>query len=212
MFDTEHFLHMLVNTDTGNMLFNPYAHFCVEHDYSFAPFIRKDNLRLLLHKIDQFDTILVGEAPGHLGCRKTGIAFTDELTLSKAGKIYNIDEFDTATLNGNSKEASATFMWKVLEKLKNPPLMWNIIPFHPHEKDKPLSNRTPNRDDYHIAEDVINYFFNTTKFKKYFAIGRHAEKYLKKLGLNPIYIRHPSHGGSNEFKEGMYKYFEVKEK
>lgn len=210
MLDVERFINMLRATDTGDKLFNPYRDVCIEMDKVIAPDVRSWNLEDLLGTIDRFEDILVGEAPGYRGCRKTGIAFTDEITIKKAQEIYGV-KFLQATVLGDSKEASATFVWDVLEKLKNPPLMWNIIPFHPHELGKPYTNRTPNKRDYNISRQIIRYFFMNTEFKRYFAIGRQAEKKLKVLGINPIYIRHPSHGGSNKFKEAMYKYFEVKE-
>ena len=108
------------------------------------------------------------------------------------------------------KERSATFMWEVMEKLKNPPMMWNIIPFHPHEPNNRSTNRTPNKRDYEISKPIIDLFFDSFKFKRYFAVGRIAEKYLTKMGYDVTYIIHPSHGGSTLFKEGMYEYFEVK--
>ena len=57
----------------------------------------------LMWKSTQIDYILVGEAPGHLGCRKTGVAFTDESNLSRVNKLFNIN-LELATKTGNSKE------------------------------------------------------------------------------------------------------------
>lgn len=211
-FITKDFVKMLRETDTvGSMLFNPYRDVCPYYDTPKAPDVRSLNLYYLLQKINNFDSILVGEAPGHLGCRKTGIAFTDNIMLPIAQYTYDAEKFQIATKNTYYKEASATFMWSVLTQLENPPLMWNIIPFHPHNINNQISNRTPNKNDYKISEKVINYFFNNTRFKKYYAIGRQSEKKLRKMGLNPIYIRHPSHGGSVKFREGMAKNFEAKE-
>ena len=88
--------------------------------------------------------------------------------------------------------------------------MWNIFPLHPYKKDNSLSNRKPVKKDFLLAQEVIDYFFNTFKFDKIYAIGRVAENKLKQMGLNPMYVRHPSYGGSSEFKETMFSEFGTK--
>ncbi len=92
--------------------------------------------------------------------------------------------------------------------MKNPPLLWNLIPFHTFKSNEnPLTNRTPTRRDYFASERVIKYFFNNFEFEKIYAIGRIAEKYLDKLGFKTEYVRHPSMGGSNIFKESILEKF-----
>ncbi len=48
--------------------------------------IRRRNLRLYLSEMAQYnpEVLLIGEAPGHLGCLLTGIPFTSEFLLLKA--------------------------------------------------------------------------------------------------------------------------------
>lgn len=207
--DTDKFIQILKEVESP-LLFNPYRDVCDIHDYNLSVGIRTENLRKILKKIDSFDSILIGEAAGYLGCRRTGYAFTDEYHLKTIEIIYGIERLLKATSHQSPKtrEQSATHVWEALSNIKNPPFLWNIIPMHPHTAEKSLSNRTPNIRDYAITEKAIKYFLNHTSFDRYFAIGRIAEKYLIQLKYIPIYIRHPSMGGASKFKEAIYRNFE----
>lgn len=194
-------------------LFNPYTDFCKEFDYrdDTSHIFRQMNLREYFKILDRTDSVLVGEAAGHLGCRKTGIAFTDERNLKRVNKIFNIN-LNFATPSANAKENSAKAIWDSISNLKNPPFLWNIIPLHPFIYPKSLSNRTPNSADYQVVKEVVNYFFENTEFERIFAVGKVALKYLQKLNYKVDYIRHPSFGGTNEFKNLIALNFPPKEK
>jgi hypothetical protein len=153
---------------------------------------------------------LVGEAPGYMGARKTGLAFTSDHLFPIVEKVYDIQGLRVATIEDNYKELSGSHVWNVLPKLKDPPLLWNLIPLHPFKSlDNPLTNRTPTKKDYTVTENAINYFFENFEFDKIYSIGRVAEKYLDKLGFETEYVRHPSMGGSNIFKKTILNNFET---
>src|SRR3972149_2026648 len=60
-------------------LFNMYLDRIDSLDLPDAPQIRKANLRYYLDSYKKFPPILlIGEAPGHKGCRFSGIPFTSE--------------------------------------------------------------------------------------------------------------------------------------
>ena len=202
------FMNILTNIKQRESVFNPYFEIHWAHDRWWSPEIRFANLMNYLCVAKNFNTILVGEAPGYLGCRRTGIPFTDEFTLNRASNIYKAT-FHKATNTQKQKEMSAKYIWDTFSKLKEPPFMWNIFPLHPYKSDNPLSNRKPNKKDFQLAQEVIDYFFDYFKFDKYYAIGRVAETKLKQMGFDPIYIRHPSYGGSTEFKSKMFSEFGV---
>lgn len=192
-------------------LFNPYLNTCPFNDIRQAPMIRMNNLIEYFKILPQTNTLLIGEAPGYLGCRRTGIAFTDEHIISEIPKIFNMDlQLGKATFRGKDRENSATWMWQELIGLVKPPFLWNIIPFHPFEKGKELTNRTPITKDFELTEQITKYFLKNTSFERIFAIGKISQTYLKKLGFEVDYIRHPSYGGFADFRTGIQKNFEYK--
>lgn len=207
----DYFLELLQNVK-GENLFNPYTDICSSHDLgSLSPKIRTGNLKQYFTTINKADTILIGEAAGYLGCRRTGLPFTDEITLRVLSKLFRIHLF-VATKSGKNKELSATQMWGILSKLEHPPFLWNIVPFHPHEKNKPLSNRTPTPKDHELVKEAVKYFFDNTQFKKIFSVGNVSTNILTNMGYDVEYIRHPSYGGSVKFKTKILENFQLKEK
>ena len=206
MFDTEEFIQ-LIKSQSGRDLFNQYSSKCELHDRDDAALIRENNLREYLKAVNKCDSILIGEAPGYIGCRRTGIPFTDNSHLSSVSSVYNLGKFDNATKSGKDKENSALYMWREISKLRNPPFVWNLIPLHPYKQD-PLNNRTPVKRDYENTKEVIIYLLKNGNFKQFYSVGRIAEKYLEGLGYLSVYIRHPSHGGSTIFKNQIRQYFD----
>ncbi|MCY3413909.1 MAG: uracil-DNA glycosylase [Candidatus Heimdallarchaeota archaeon] len=187
----------------GPLLFNPYIDTCVDHDVVSASEIRESNLRIYLESIQTTRSILVGEAPGYLGCRRTGLPFTDNHHLDVVSSLYGLPKFKQATKSGKNNENSALYMWRELKNLEYPPFVWNLIPLHPFGKESQLSNRTPIKRDFEISKTAITYLLNTGEFDQILAIGRVAEKYLIQLGYSVTYVRHPSHGGSTIFKNQL---------
>lgn len=211
-FDSLAFLELLRKYDLREeQLFNPYLHTCMINDVRQAPMIRMNNLLEYFKILPQTDTLLLGEAPGYLGCRRTGLPFTDEHILFEIPKIFGLDlQFGKATFRGKDRENSAMYMWKELKQLIRPPFLWNIIPFHPFEKDNELTNRTPITKDFELIEQITKYFLKHTSFDRIFAIGKISQTYLKKLDFEVDYIRHPSYGGFADFKAGLQTNFTYK--
>lgn len=207
MFSIDEFISILKSLK-GSELFNPYTDTCPINDEPNSHEIREKNLRKYLKAIYQTNTLIVGEAPGYLGCRRTGLPFTDNRHLEVVQQIYGLERLEIATTKGKDKEQSALFMWRVNRELKHPPFVYNIVPLHPYKKGKPLSNRTPRKSDYENTKAAITYLLENGGFKQVLAIGRVSEKHLKELGYDAKYIRHPAQGGSNEFTELMNKYLE----
>jgi hypothetical protein len=125
--------------------------------------------------------VLVGEAAGYRGARISGIPFTSERQLT----------------GRDPAEASATVVHRVLAELgiERDVLLWNVVPTHPHDPDRPYTNRRPSRDEVeasaHFLEDV-------TGGRRLIAVGRLAEQVT-----GAAYVRHPSHGGAAAFAAGL---------
>ncbi|MHA2249604.1 MAG: uracil-DNA glycosylase [Candidatus Kariarchaeaceae archaeon] len=197
----DYFIDELAAVDLSN-LFNPYADICQHHDKSNANLIRRSNLLeylSVLHDL-QPDTIWVGEALGYRGGRRTGLPFTDESHFSSMKKVYRVNPIK-ATNKGILKEITAKAIWEILALIEPPPILWNILPFHPHQSDQELSNRIPTLGELtktsQFTLDLLDFF----QIKKVIAIGRKAVYQLEKMGIPCKYVRHPSHGGINRFKQ-----------
>ena len=76
VFNPEKFVE-LIKSIKGSNLFNPYTQLCPHNDQEGANNIRETNLLEYLKVVFAADSILIGEAPGYLGCRRTGLPFTD---------------------------------------------------------------------------------------------------------------------------------------
>lgn len=156
--------------------------------------------------------MLIGEAPGYHGCRLSGIAFTCEENFTKdiipgiMGKEMGYKIFSDGK---PEKELSASIVWPKLqdwyEVHGSVPLLWNICPSHPHRENDVMSNRTPRKKE---IEKGLKYFFELVDIfdiQCIGCIGKKSYDTLKEFDSNLIYLRHPSCGGINKFREMVDK-------
>ena len=125
--------------------------------------------------------MLVGEAAGYRGARVSGIAFTSERQLTGSGPA----------------EASATIVHRVLAELgvEHEVLLWNVVPTHPHEPDRPYTNRRPTRVE---VESGARFLEGVARGRRIVPVGRLAQEVT-----GGPYVRHPSHGGAAAFRKGL---------
>lgn len=171
--------------------------------------IRRNNLQAYLEKMIHIEptVLLLGEAPGYNGCRKTGIPFVSEYVLLN-NDFFQVGE-NKFRCEGNQKEPSATIIWETLDKHPIKPLIWNTFPFHPYKNDKPNSNRKPKSkeiEEYKIFFEKLLEIFNT--INSIIAVGKVAEKHMSNLPYETHYVRHPSRGGATEFSKGYKELYE----
>jgi len=186
-------------------VFNPWQQrneLDVEQD---GPTARITRLRLHLNNTSA-RLLMIGEAPGHLGAKYSGIPFTSERLLVE-GKIPHLEKHWYNRISTRAKpfsEPSATTIWKTAHELhiEDKIVLWNAFPWHPY-KDSLDSNRTPTNQELseglQFLEQLINLFPDVTLL----AIGRKSQSLLNELGKEHVEIRHPSMGGVPAFRKGM---------
>ena len=193
------FINDLASYNRLHDVFNPYKDPAV-----------KNNLRAYLeYMVDNYKNgiLLVGEAPGHKGCKITGIPFTSGSVIkSKKNKIFR-DIGHHIILSVIESENTAKIVWNYLEGKKTLPLFWNSFPFHPHPKNNKNKNRPPSKDEVDKGISYLKQLANIFKPQRIAGIGRAGEASVKlAFGLQEdSYIRHPSYGGKSDFIKGMNK-------
>jgi uracil-DNA glycosylase len=140
--------------------------------------VRRERLAAYLAARAGARLLLVGEAPGYRGARISGIPFTSERQLTGFGPA----------------EATATIVQRVLAELglSDLVLLWNVVPTHPGTA---CSNRPPTRTEVAAGRPFAE---ELARGRRIVAVGR-----LAAAALEAPYVRHPSHGGLAEFREGL---------
>lgn len=198
----DNFVDLLAGTAVPPHTFNPYSHGQPENA------ARRHNLShyLRMMQLHQPSILLVGEAPGYRGCRLTGVPFGSPAIL--AGGMPAVFE------NGDGwqridewphiwREASATIVWEMLAGLRPLPLLWNALPFHPHQPGQPQSNRTPNKSELKWGRPFLAQILSIFPIQTIIAVGNKAEQALTSWDIAHHKVRHPAHGGKLECKQGV---------
>ncbi|KAA3665296.1 MAG: uracil-DNA glycosylase [Chloroflexi bacterium] len=200
----ETFLTNLAKTKTPPHVFNPYDHENTENN------MRRTNLTYYLQTLrtKQPSTLLVGEAPGYRGCRLTGIPFTSPNLLQSDMASQQLFGENQGYLTPNEwphiqREASATIVWQLLNTLPNLPLLWNAFPFHPHKPGNRQSNRPPKRSELALGRPFLTQLLHLFPITDIIAVGNKADTALTMWQIPHEKVRHPSHGGKQQFVNGI---------
>ena len=206
MMDIEKSLFDLLIDYSGENVFNQYRQVHPVHDLPDGHRIRRENLRLFFKTFTEVKFILLAEAAGYRGCRFSGIPMTAEFNLVGPSPVpWARDGIFRRSSRSERlwREPSATILWETLGSRMDC-LIWNTFPWHPMGKKGPLSNRTPNRSEVASGIKVLHLLLSLYPDARPVAVGRIAERTLKELGWQPLYVRHPAHGGKNQFVEGIH--------
>lgn len=200
------FVNSLARSVTGAELYNQYA------DTSEQNALRRANLRRYLRDMEQRrpEALMLFEAPGYRGCRLTGIPVTSRRVLLEGvaplglfGRERGYLDVAEEGFEGVQGEQSATILWRTLAELRVAPLIWNSVPFHPQRAGRTLSNRTPRAAELAQGRAYLVEVLSHFRPRVPVAVGRSAQGSLAALGLEHHALRHPAHGGSGEFAEGL---------
>lgn len=206
------FVKALASLSLENV-FNPYADTCPIYDRVDAASFRRTNLRSYLSASAKIgvDTIWMGRDLGYRGGRRTGVALTDEFHLDELAKLYPGCTSRQATKGPVFTERTAAEIWGVLKVIKNPPLLWNVFPFHPHEAQNPLTNRRFTAKELAQVSDLNNSLIKWLGVRRIIAIGQDAASYAAAFGVEVVTVRHPSYGGVKDFRDGMRRLYDIPE-
>ena len=187
-------------------VFNPYRDCCLVHDQPDAARVRKRNLMRFLEAAlaVRVDTIWIARDLGYRGGRRTGVPLTDEIHLGQAGALLGGVALDRATRGPVVAERTAAIVWRVLNRIGEPAVLWNIFPLHPHESGDPFSNRCHTRAEREATWPLLTALIAMIRPRRIVAIGRDAGLALSGIGIPVHTVRHPSYGGQAEFIAGVY--------
>ena len=154
------------------------------------------------------DLLLVGEAPGYNGARRTGVPFTSERLLLAGlpdlGQFGASQGFALATDDGRiAGEQTATLVYRELRALGLFAVGWNAYPLHPHRPDVDQSTRAPRAAELALGRPLLARVLALFPGVPVVAMGNVAAATLTRLGAAYTKVRHPAQGGARVFAEGL---------
>ncbi len=187
--------------------FNPYSDRCGNYDLNDAPQRRSRALLSILKAASEcvIDSMWIGQALGHRGGRRTGLAFTDDVHFHEHGRRWKLS-VERPTKGPEYSERTAAIIWKILSSVDKPVFLWNIFPLHPHRPDSPFSNRPPTSGEREIGEEFLREVILLLRPYRLIAVGNDALQSVRRLSSyqqDIFAVRHPSYGGQSQFLKAM---------
>lgn len=204
------FVEALANVKLPSV-FNPYSDICKVFDRPDAARIRRNNLRAFLDAAlaKNVRTMWIARDLGYRGGRRTGIPLTDELHLTRLAKLVGDVHLRRATHGPVIAERTAAVVWKVLERIQQPVILWNVFPLHPHDLEDELSNRCHTKAEREATLPLLRMLIEMFSVERLVAIGRDAQLALSEVNIPVSPVRHPSYGGQNDFISSLYTLYGV---
>ncbi len=203
-------LLLLTRATTPPDVTNQYAADATEPTTLAANAQRRTNLHraLTLAVAEPPELLLIAEAPGYRGARRTGVPFTSDDLLVRGVAPLNMfgtqHGFALAEHDGKLlREQTATIVWRTLAQLKVRAAGWNAYPFHPHRANQPHSNRPPRSSELRDGQSFLLQFRALFPTLPVLAMGNSAHRALTWLNIPHHKIRHPAQGGAQLFARGL---------
>lgn len=163
--------------------------------------------RLAQHLACEPEFLIVGEASGYLGMRRSALAFTSErLLLEGAIPRVTVPSGRLTDRRLPFSEPSSTIVWRALKHLgiAERTILWNALPMHPFRPGEHASNRTPTDAELMQGAPAMRLLVETFPNAKIVAVGRKSELLLEQMGIKlAAQVRHPANGGATAFAQGL---------
>jgi hypothetical protein len=185
--------------------FNPYLDRCPIHDRADAPRRRSATLRAILDAAASrgVHSVWIGRDLGYRGGRRTGLALTDDLHVPMHGARWGV-KIERSTRGPSVKERTAGLAWSMLEEIELPIFLWNVFPLHPHEPDKPFTNRSHSSAERGAGEELLSELLKLLRPELVVALGGDAARCAERVAGSCVRVRHPSYGGQADFLHQMF--------
>lgn len=182
-------------------VFNPWTMNCEHVDIENSFGIRRENLRTVLCACADADEVdvWIGRDLGWRGGRRTGVALVDESSLDDYALSINVTGLVKATTGPPMRERTATEIHLARARVSQKLFFWNVFPFHPHEMDKPQSNRMHTRQERDVGLAFLTSVLTLLPVGRVVTIGNDATHALQSIGITCCPVRHPSYGGQKQF-------------
>ena len=195
-------------------VFNPYTDRCYLYDRMDAARTRAEALNAMIESAaaQPVDAIWIGRDLGYRGGRRTGLALTDEVNAEAHMSRWGV-EVERPTVGAIVGERTAAVIWSMLSQIDARIFLWNVFPLHPHEPDRPFTNRAHNSRERRAGEQILGLLVELLRPRRIFAIGNDAALAVSQFEeVVPIVaVRHPSYGGQKQFLRQIREAYELKE-
>lgn len=198
-----------ISTYEAERVFNPWAMNCEHVDVEESFGVRRENLRTVLYACAEADEIdvWIGRDLGWRGGRRTGVALVDESSLNDYALSIEVLGLRKATIGPAMRERTATEIHLARSRISRKLFFWNVFPFHPHEADKPQSNRMHTRSEREVGLSFLSAVLTLLPVGRVVTIGNDAANALKSVDVAHYSVRHPSYGGQKEFHRQMNSHY-----
>lgn len=193
-------------------VFNPYSNCCAVHDLPDAPLRRRNALVAILEAAvsAEIDSLWLGRDLGYRGGRRTGLALTDDLHIAAHATRWGV-VVERSTRGAPLGERTAHIIWDALAHVSATVFLWNVFPFHPHQHERPLTNRAHNPKERHAGENLLRELIRLLSPRKLIALGNDAAQIAARFcnSCEVLHLRHPSYGGQRTFRRQILDLYKL---
>lgn len=188
MYKTDNLVTKLASTKTEETLFNPYNQICKYNDINTAPGVRQGNLRLYLESYTnvKIDTLWVFSTADYCSTKLSGVPQVNPQNYRSVESVLKIStHFENANKNNlvSNENKLHNKIWDVISKQSTHSLIWNVLPFYPHDITDVSIERNPTKDEYVKYGEFIRMIIDIYKPKTVLAVGQKTKDALRLLNI-----------------------------